>query len=75
MKNPEKTELKLANRYRRNGSLRLPNEARFEEGSDACKKGYEIRFLANDEAETAHISRLSDEAGFKRGKMQAMLNH
>jgi len=65
----QRYKMELVQFYHRNGYLRQPNEARFEEGSQVYKKGYEIRFVANSEEEKVYISSLLEKTGFKHGKI------
>lgn len=67
MKKNDKIASELVALYQRNGYVRQPNSARFDEGQ-GYKKGWEIRWVAKDETEAAHISKLLSVAGFKHGK-------
>ncbi len=60
--------------FHRNGCRRMPNKDRYEEGSQNYKKGWEIRFTANNEAEAAELSKLLGDAGFKHGKFYSKNN-
>jgi len=61
-----KTQLRYF--FRRNGCLRAPNRARREQEGQNYKKGYEIRFVANNGKELLKIRSLLSKAGFKSGK-------
>jgi hypothetical protein len=54
--------------FHRNGCLRAPNIARRKKEGQDYKKGYEIRFVAQNEEELLKIRSLLSEVGFKSGK-------
>lgn len=59
---------KLGWYFLRNGYLRLPNEKLRKERGGDYRKGYEIRFVANNKNELKEIRSLLKEANFKPGK-------
>lgn len=60
---PEGIE-QLATFFHRNGYVRMPNRDRRAAESSKYKKGYEVRFVANSDAELKTIQRLLRSAGF-----------
>jgi len=66
MRKSVKTQLRYF--FRRNGCLRAPNIARQKRDGWTYKKGYEIRFVANNGKELLKIRSLLSKAGFKSGK-------
>lgn len=59
---------KLGGYFLRNGYLRLPNEKLEKERAGDYRKGYEIRFVANNKNELKEIKSLLKEADLKPGK-------
>lgn len=57
----------LAEYFKRNGCLRYPDKDRQNQNGNSYKKGYEIRFTANDIKELRRIHALLIKAGFKTG--------
>jgi len=60
-----KTE--LLHFFCRNGCFRVPNKKRRKRKKRCYKKGYEIRFVANNRKELSKIRSLLRMTGFKRG--------
>jgi hypothetical protein len=58
----------LARLFHRNGYVRRPNRARRKAAPRDYKKGYEVRLVANSNAELRSIRRLLRAAGFKPGR-------
>src|SRR5947199_9232653 len=58
----------LRRRFLKNGCFRTPNPKRRKNEKGAYKKGFEIRLVATDEDDLAHLRRLLIDAGFKPGK-------
>lgn len=66
---PEPVAARLAWYFERNGYLRWANAERREaEGSEAYKKGDEVRLVAESRGELATIRRLLRTAGFAAGR-------
>lgn len=66
---PAAVAARLAHLFHRNGYFRWQNEQRLTAaGSDAYKKGYEVRLAADSAKELAEIRRLLRAAGFKSGR-------
>ena len=70
-KPPTKREVisELAERFQRNGYVRIQNDERLNEvGSQIYKKGYEVRLTAHSEEELIHIQGLLRFLGFSVAK-------
>jgi len=61
-------QTQLRDFFKRNGCLRAPNRVRRKCDGQYYKKGYEIRFAAEDKKELSEIRSLLKHAGFKTGK-------
>lgn len=61
----------LAQLFRRNGHVRLPDEGRRSREGSAYKKGYEVRLSAGSLLELVHLRRLLTRAGFALAKYHA----
>lgn len=59
---------KLGEYFLRNGCLRLPNEKLKKQRDGNYRKGYEIRFVANNKIELKEIKSLLKEADLIPGK-------
>lgn len=59
---------KLGGYFLRNGYLRLPNETLKKKKGGNYRKGYEIRFVANNKNELKEIKSLLKDAYLKPGK-------
>lgn len=68
LKEKKLIESRLIQYFQRNGYFRIPDEELRERRGEDYKKGYEIRFVANDERELSKINSHLRKAGFKRGK-------
>jgi len=66
---PATSASQLAELFRRNGYVRLPDADRAAaEGPDRYKKGYEVRLVAGSARELGRIRSLLAEAGFEPGR-------
>jgi hypothetical protein len=66
---PPPAVLELVAFFLRNGYVRRHNFARYAAvGCMKYKKGYEVRLVANDDAELARILLLLKDSGFKSGR-------
>lgn len=66
---PPPAVLELVAFFLRNGYVRRHNSARYAAvGYMKYKKGYEVRLVANDDAELARILLLLKDSGFKPGR-------
>ena len=61
-------EFELVEFYRRNGYMRVPNQALREDAPRAYKKGYEIRLVARSQRELSTMRRLLRQVDLRPGK-------
>ncbi len=61
-------ELALVQFYRRNGYMRVPNEALREDAPREYKKGYEIRLIAKSQRELTAMRRMIRQVDLRPGK-------
>lgn len=61
-------ELALVQFYRRNGYMRVPNEALREDAPREYKKGYEIRLIARSQRELTAMRRMIRQVDLRPGK-------
>ncbi len=64
----ESVKKQLVYFFNRNGYFRIPDPERQRTERETYKKGYEIRFTAEDKEELLKIRKLLSKAGFKCGK-------
>ena len=62
------TAEQLRQLFNRNGYYRVPDEASREDKKASYKKGYEIRFVAQDYKEYLEIRKLLKALGYEPGK-------
>jgi hypothetical protein len=61
-------EFELVEFFRRNGYMRVPNQALREDAPRAYKKGYEIRLVARSQRELSTMRRLLRQVDLRPGK-------
>lgn len=59
---------KLVQLYLECGYMRIPNEDRFDEGSQSYKKGWELRFSIKTDEKLIQAQQLLKALGFRFGK-------
>jgi hypothetical protein len=61
-------EIELVEFFRRNGYMRVPNQALREDAPREYKKGYEIRLVARSQRELSTMRRLLRQVDLRPGK-------
>jgi hypothetical protein len=64
----ESVRAQLKRAFRQRGYFRVPNEQRRKRDGASYKKGYEVRLVADDEAQLLQLRSLLRRCGFKPGK-------